>query len=115
MSAFYVYPHEDREAGAVLAAVMARFLIIFPRVGLEGLKSALKESVVEYVAFSVFAAHNPVAWLYVSEAEIGGDSFRFGALGGIYKQRSARSKCAHIPPPASIRQFLLHAWTRKER
>jgi uncharacterized membrane protein len=83
MSAFYVYPHEDREARAVLAAVMAGFLVIFPGISLEGLKSALKEGIVKDVAFSIFAAHNPVTWLHVSKAEIGGDGLGLRALGGV--------------------------------
>ena len=85
MSAFYVYPHEDREAGAVLAAVITCFLVVLPGVSLEWLKSALKESVVYDVALSVFAANYPVAWPHVAKTQIGCDGLSFRALGGIYE------------------------------
>lgn len=85
MSAFYVDPHEDREAGAVLAAVITGFLVVLPGVSLKWLKCALKESVVYDVAFSVFAANDPVAWPHMAKSQIGRDSFGFRALGGIYE------------------------------
>jgi hypothetical protein len=85
MSAFYVYPHEDREAGAVLAAVITCFLVVLPGISLKWLKSALKESVVYDVAFSVFAANDPVAGPHMAKAEISGYRLGFSALGGIYE------------------------------
>jgi hypothetical protein len=85
MSAFYVYPHEDREAGAVLAAVITCFLVVLPGVSLKWLKSALKESVVYDVAFSVFAANDPVSWPYMAKSKISGYGLGFRALGGIYE------------------------------
>jgi hypothetical protein len=65
---------------------MAAFFVFQPPgVGLEGCKGALKESIVHYVGFAVFALHNPVAFRHVAEADVGSNRFCVFTLARVYQ------------------------------
>src|SRR5580704_492193 len=85
------------------AVITAFFVFELPRVALQGHKGSLKESVVDYVGFTVLALHNPVAFRHVAEAGIGRNRFGGFALGGVYQERSDRTECTHRKPPLAIK------------
>jgi hypothetical protein len=76
-----------------LAAVVAAFAGGLP--GDWG-KGALKEGVVDDVAFAVFALDDPVAGIGFALAGVGEDYRWVEALGGVYEKRSAGAERVHV-------------------
>jgi hypothetical protein len=55
---------------------------------LQGRKSPLEKSVVDYIGFAVLALHDPVAFGHIAETRVGGNRFALFALRGVYDERS---------------------------
>ena len=64
------------------------FSLQLPRVGLQGRKSPLEKSVVDYIGLAVLALHDPVAFGHIAETRVGGNRFALFALRGVYDERS---------------------------
>jgi hypothetical protein len=76
-----------------LAAVVAAFAGGLPGNRGEG---ALKEGVVDDVAFAVFALDDPIAGIGFTLAGVGEDDRRVETLGGVYEKRSAGAERVHV-------------------
>jgi len=76
-----------------LAAVVAAFA---GRLPWDRGKGALKEGVVDDVAFAVFALDDPVAGKGFALSGISEDYGGVEALGGVYEKRSAGAERVHV-------------------
>jgi hypothetical protein len=85
--------------GCALTAVLTPFVCGHPG---DGGKGALKEGVVDDVAFVIFAFDDPVAGMGFAMAGISEDGRGLGALRGVYEKRSAGAKGVHFKSPGGV-------------
>jgi hypothetical protein len=74
---------------------MAPFLQLLPGIALQRGECALKEGIVNDVAFPIFPLHDPVSTPHMAETKIGGNRLILFALRSINQQGPACSKRAH--------------------